>query len=510
MTTLVHKAPFALLVLACFFSPFFCLWGEPLFFKNILGAVFFFGVISVLLVCYYWASLRKGVFEIKTHFILFAFSLVISSEILTLVFSENHLLSFRGNYYEPESFSVLLGGLALLFLSIQIMGTKKRATVLLVSFFVAMGITFFVHAPSKQELISQIVPLNKVSFIADTRIMQAVFSEGLQRTLTGSGQNTFFSKRTLYGDNTTGVFAEETFESNIPQSGFLQVLGTTRGLLGGFVWLVFLGGIVYFFFREISYSFVFRRSSLPCFLSGVSLVFWFVFVFIFQSTFLLFSAILFTGAGVSLLNKDNELKKIHCPSKTLFQVYGYLGLVVLLVVVAAALLFLSRDMLATIYLERAKYPVQNQEDNRLAYALRATDLFPKDIYYAKAANLFLEQAKKSEKGRQENISTASGLIQNAIQQNRHDYRYSILLGRILAFQFQTDGRLEEKRFTLVEAYDRGLFLRPGDPYLTLEAAYAHVLIGNLPVATKLAKEAMFFKSDFQEAEALLIELESFF
>ncbi len=296
--------------------------------------------------------------------------------------------------------------------------------------------------------------------------------------------------------------------------GFVPTFLATTGIVGFLAWLAFLAVFVYMGLVALSVReehTATRYAIISSFL--VSLYFWILLVCYIPGTAVIVSAFFFTGLFFATLHRKQLLR-----SKTiLFSSYPRaafaitLGLVLVLVAVAALGYLSAQKVVATYYLNKSAESLASGDiETSDMFAQRALMLDQKDAYYRIISNISISRlgAIVSRANGQtfsdellgefrRVLTTAIEASNKAIEVNREDYVNWVSLGKV--YEAITPLKVEQAYESARAAYEEAIKRSPNNPQLTLRLARLEAARGDIEKAKEYVAQAISQKSDYSEA-----------
>ncbi|PIS13266.1 MAG: hypothetical protein COT67_02590 [Candidatus Tagabacteria bacterium CG09_land_8_20_14_0_10_41_14] len=357
------------------------------------------------------------------------------------------------------------------------------------------------------------------SWGATIDVAKNTWSSGIKNLLVGSGPGTFgydWLKFKPEGINQT-IFWNLRFDYGI---GVIPSLLSTVGVLGGFVWLVFLLALVYYGIRSIGYKGDEITKSLFFSLFLGSVYLWTFNVIYSTSNFLFALSFIVTGLFFAILAKIGRvaLAEFSFLKRPIAGFVSSLSIVLLLILTAVSFYLVFQKSWAA-YSYGKGVEVLNQEGDLAkaeVYLKRAIRYDEQGRYYRALGDLDLLNlsvlVNQQQQFSQEELSArfqaflASAVqnMQTAIRVNPQDPANWQSLGRV--YESVIPYQVQGARDAAVDAYKEALKRSPSDPQIYLNLARVEVQAGNNKEAIDYLSSALNLKSNYTLALFLAAQI----
>ncbi|MCF7835994.1 MAG: tetratricopeptide repeat protein [Candidatus Marinimicrobia bacterium] len=389
------------------------------------------------------------------------------------------------------------------------------------SLFLILGCLFFVLISPLMGDLSTSIGVNSLdvrpSWGATFQINKSVLSEGVKSMTLGSGPNTFLQKWTQYKPvsiNET-IFWNINFSSGI---GLIPSFIATTGVISALLWLFFIGLLVFYGFRAVTYSGdeTTRALLFGSFLGSVYL--WIFNIIYTPGNFLFFLSFLVTGVFFALLVKSEKLKskELAFGDKPSLNFGLSLTIVLLLILGVTGFYFVFQKYWAAYSYTKGINEANSGADLETVqeYFFKAANFDNQSRYHQTLSDIGLvkiSQLSTDNLSEEEVASQFQNLLaftvehaQLAANFNPEDSSGWVALGNV--YENLLPYKIEGVDEVALDAYKKASEKAPTDPFPLLLSARVHAQMGRNEEARTFIESALALKSNYTSARFLLAQI----
>ncbi|MBU3925613.1 tetratricopeptide repeat protein [Patescibacteria group bacterium] len=358
------------------------------------------------------------------------------------------------------------------------------------------------------------------SWTATYEVVKDSLSENTKNIILGTGPNTFLYDWLKFKPaviNST-LFWNTRFQSGI---GHLPSMVATTGILGGVALLAFLGFLLYYGLKVLSYSKNDLSRALLVALYLGSLYLWTMSIFYSPGFLIYVLAFILTGALVALLIQAQKIKTIEI-SFLKNPKFGFLSILfivfLILLTIFALYLMIQKYWAGYSYVQALnKLNIEGNLDEAEIKLAKAINLDSQDIYFRDLSEIGIIRIQQilSQQGVSDEI--LRNQFQNALGTAIQNAQMAVSLNPLDPLNWMQLARVYESVVSLqiagagdlaIQSYNEALKVSPLDPSPYLAMARVETQLGNIQKAREYIDASLGMKSDFTAALFFLAQIEA--
>ncbi|HUD02937.1 MAG TPA: tetratricopeptide repeat protein [Candidatus Paceibacterota bacterium] len=355
------------------------------------------------------------------------------------------------------------------------------------------------------------------SYSSTLTIIDAARAGSLERTLIGTGPNTFGQEWLLHKPAEVNQSEFWNLDFNVGFSTLVTALGTV-GLLGALMWLIPILLILAALVRVVRLGVLSREDNIVASTLSVTSLFLLFTIFLYEpSQNIIILAFALAGATFGFLWRQGQSAAPQEESTTRLSMYGTLAAIIIVVALAAYVgVVTGRRLIAEAYTGYGTEQLSNGDANGAVQSgMFAQNIDPNGDALRLLVNAYGTQLQTMaaststspdlQKQFTATVQSAITASQQAQKLNPADYRPTLALAQV--YDFLSTLKVQAAAQTALNTYQQAAAEDPTNPTIPLDIARLAANQGNQQITTTFLSQALTLKPNYTDAILLVVQLD---
>jgi len=386
-----------------------------------------------------------------------------------------------------------------------------------------LAILFLFFGSSLNLGLTKLFPVSSLevrpSYTSTLGIISAARNGSFERTLIGTGPNTFGEDWLMHKPAEVNQSAFWSLDFNVGFSTLITALGTV-GLIGALGWLIPMILVIAALVRVVRLGVLSREDKIVATTLGVASLFVYSSILFYApSQNLILLAFVLSGAAFGFLWRQGQASiDSETESASRFEMLGKLAAVAVLLVLALWSGFAAnRRLLAEMYVGLGTQALAaGNSTDALSYAQKSNGIDSTGDALRLEVNAYSTDMQKLSQSTSKDTATLQQqfgtVVQNAISAgqaaqklNPQDYRPVLILAQV--YDFLSSLKVQGAAVTSADTYVAAQKLNPTNPAIPLAIARLAATQNNQDITTQYLSQALTLKPNYTDAILLVVQLD---